>query len=195
VQSGPVLAPTSALLVIDAQRAFTAGPDWPPRLARIAAAAAAFRAVGAPVVFTQEVHRAGGFDFGRELDGAEGPHCLEGDPDTELALDPAPGDHLLVKRRYSCFYNTDLEILLRALGVGTLVLAGALTDVCVHYTAVDAHQRDFVVRVLTDCVAGSGPAAHEAALCAITYLQRDALLTSAALPAPLAPPVPAGVGG
>ncbi|MDQ1710238.1 MAG: biuret amidohydrolase, partial [Frankiaceae bacterium] len=47
------------------------------------------------------------------------------------------------------------------------------TDVCVHYTFVDAHQRDFRVRVLEDCVGGSSVEAHDAALRAMTYLQRD----------------------
>ena len=59
--------------------------------------------------------------------------------------------------------------------------SGGLTDVCVHYTAVDAHQHDYRIRVVTDAVAGSDRAAHEAFLRAIRYLQRDALVTTADL--------------
>ena len=62
---------------------------------------------------------------------------------------------------------------------GTLLLVGGLTDVCIHYTAADAHQHDYAVRVLTDCVAGSSERAHAATLEAIEYLQRDALVTAA----------------
>jgi biuret amidohydrolase len=62
-----------------------------------------------------------------------------------------------------------------------VVLVGTLTDVCVHYTFVDAHQRDFFVRVATDCVSGSSVEAHDAALLAMRYLQRDAWVTSAEL--------------
>jgi nicotinamidase-related amidase len=184
-----MLLPTlpAALIVIDVQHAFVADPDWLARIARIETLAADWRSAGQPVLFTQEVHRRGGIDFGRELDGSESEHCLEDDPATALALQPQPGDDVIVKRRYSCFVGTDLEILLRGLGVQTLVLAGALTDVCVHYTYADAHQRDFHARVLTDCVAGSTPEAHLAALDAMRYLQRDAWCTAAdaraALPA------------
>ena len=60
-----------------------------------------------------------------------------------------------------------------------LYLIGGLTDVCIHYTAVDAHQHDYYVKVVTDAVAGSSKEAHEYALKAIHYLQRDSLITVA----------------
>ena len=50
---------------------------------------------------------------------------------------------------------------------------------CIHYTAVDAHQHDYRFRVVTDAVAGSSPEAHRYALKAMEYLQRDALITVA----------------
>ena len=49
---------------------------------------------------------------------------------------------------------------------------------CVHYTAVDAHQRDYYIRVVTDAVAGPSPGAHKYALSAIRYMQRDALINT-----------------
>jgi biuret amidohydrolase len=60
-----------------------------------------------------------------------------------------------------------------------------LTDVCVHYTFVDAHQRDYHVRVLQDCVLGSTIQRHNAALSAMAYLQHGARRTSAELLAAL----------
>ena len=45
-----------------------------------------------------------------------------------------PDDYSIQKRRYSCFYGTDLEILLKGLKAETLLLVGGLTDVCVRYT-------------------------------------------------------------
>ena len=136
-----------------------------------------------PVIYFAEIHRANYVDFGRELDGSEGIHCVEGAKDTELdhRLIPDELDYLIVKRRYSCFFGTDLEILLRGLKVETLILTGELTDVCVHYTFVDGHQRDYYVRVLTDCVGGSTMERHEASLEAMKYLQLDALCSSATL--------------
>lgn len=77
------------------------------------------------------------------------------------------------------FFGTDLEILLKGLHVDTLYLIGGLTDVCIHYTAADAHQHDYYIKVVTDAVAGSSREAHEYALKAIQYLQRDALITTA----------------
>ncbi|PSR24330.1 MAG: cysteine hydrolase [Sulfobacillus benefaciens] len=133
-----------------------------------------------PVVHLQEVHRPELVDFGRELDGDEGIHDMEGDQETELfpPLKPIAGEFHVVKRRYSGFFGTDLDLLLRSIGVETLILAGQLTDVCVHYTAIDAHQYNYVVRVAEDCVAGSSKSAHDAALQAIEYHQHGAIRES-----------------
>ncbi len=131
-----------------------------------------------PVIFIQEIHRADLIDFGRELDGDEDVHCLEGDPRTEIAVNEMgfrKGDYIIPKRRYSAFFGTDFEILLRGLKVDTLILCGGLTDVCVHYTFVDGHQSDYFCRVVEDCVGGSSFEAHEAALRAMEYLQTGAI--------------------
>jgi biuret amidohydrolase len=148
-----------------------------PRVRRVLDAA---RAADVPVVWIQEVHKPSLIDIGRELDGAEGPHCIEGEDGTEIAawLDPQPEEFVVRKRRYSAFFGTELEIVLKAHKADTLLLVGGLTDVCIHYTAVDAHQHDYHVRVLTDCVGGSSQDAHDAALTAVQYLQRDALVTA-----------------
>jgi biuret amidohydrolase len=179
-----------ALVVIDVQKGELLGeqvtgipvmPGAQDRHVRIRELVASARAVAVPVVFIQEVHKPSGIDFGRELDGAEGPHCVEGEVATELAdgLEPMQDEYLIRKRRYSGFFATELDLVLRSHGAETLVLVGALTDVCVHYTAVDAHQHDYRFRVVEDCVGGSSLEAHEAALRAMVYLQRDALVQSA----------------
>ena len=136
-----------------------------------------FRKKGLPVIQIKEVHRPNG------VDGAEGIHCLEDRPENDYAklTYPIAGEYLISKRRYSAFFGTDLEILLKGLRVSTLYMIGGLTDVCVHYTAADAHQHDYRIRVVTDAVAGSDQAAHEASLRAIRYLQRDAWVTVADL--------------
>lgn len=129
-----------------------------------------------PVIFFQEAHRHNLVDFGRELDGAEGIHLLENDPGTAVSkeLGMGPDDYFIRKRRYSCFFGTELEILLRGLKADTLILIGGHTDVCVHYTFVDAHQHDYFCRVVEDVVAGSSQEAHDAALNAMEYLQTGA---------------------
>lgn len=140
----------------------------------------AARRVKIPIVHTQEVHRKELVDFGRELDGAEPVHCLENQPGTDFypELSPVEGEFTVPKRRYSAFFATDLEILLRGLKADTLVLMGALTDVCVHYTAVDAHQHDYHFFVLEDCCIGSSWEAHRAAVKAMVYLQKNACILS-----------------
>ena len=140
-----------------------------------------FRAKKLPVIQIKEVRRKDMVDFGRELDGSEGIHCMENSPYTDYAklTYPIEGEYRITKRRYSAFFGTDLEILLKGLHAKTLYLIGGLTDVCIHYTAVDAHQHDYHIRVVTDAVAGSSPEAHAYALKAIQYLQRDALITVA----------------
>jgi nicotinamidase-related amidase len=156
-------------------------PGFPALVGRSARVLAAARRAGVPVIFFLEEHRASGIDIGRELDGTESMHCVEGAAGTALVDELQPsGDRefFVKKRRYSCFIGTELDILLRALRAETLILIGCLTDVCVHYTAADAHQRDYVIRVLEDCVLGSSEAAHRASLNAITYLQRDAVVPS-----------------
>ncbi len=137
--------------------------------------------VGVPIIFVKEVHRPDHVDFGRELDGSEDVHCIETDPLTDYAkaMNPLPADYFIAKRRYSCFFGTDLEILLKGLRADTLILTGGLTDVCVHYTFVDGHQRDYFCRVVEDCVAGSSQRAHDGALEAMAYLQTGARRTLA----------------
>ncbi|MGI9606473.1 MAG: cysteine hydrolase family protein [Acidimicrobiales bacterium] len=177
---------TPVLLVIDIQGGEGAvtsdGPSIPlmpgydERMARAPELIAAARRFDVPVIFFQEAHRRNLVDFGRELDGAEGIHLLEGDPGTNV--DPVLGmrddDYFIRKRRYSCFFGTELEILLKGLGANTLILVGGHTDVCVHYTFVDGHQHDYFCRVVDDCVAGSSLDAHNASLAAMEYLQTGA---------------------
>ena len=182
----PMLVGQPVLLVIDIQQGAlmpggSAGiphmADHAARMRRARAVIDAARAAAIPVVFFQEAHRRSMVDFGRELDGAESVHCLEGDPATEIAAETVglrPDDLVIRKRRYSCFFGTELEILLKGLRAETLVLLGGLTDVCVHYTFVDGHQHDYHCRVVEDCVGGSGEPAHDAALRAMEYLQAGA---------------------
>lgn len=136
------------------------------------------REVGIPVIFTQEYHRNpevyGYHDFGRECDGVDPIHTVRGTPGFELVDELSPlaeDDYLIEKPRYSAFFGTDLDLILRSHKVDTLIITGVCTNICVHYTAVDAHQRDYFVRVVKECVAGTSPEAHEAALVQIHYLQ------------------------
>jgi biuret amidohydrolase len=69
------------------------------------------------------------------------------------------------KKRYDCFIGTDLDLLLRAHGINTLIVTGVNTNSCVLSTVAAACSRDYAVIVASDCVdTMDGPALHEAAL-------------------------------
>jgi nicotinamidase-related amidase len=171
----------AALLIIDAQQGLLKPPeqlpipifDVPTAVDNIENVLIAARKAGIPVIHFSELHRKEMVDFGRELEGTEDVHCVEGTDDviTIERLKPIDGEFFIGKRRYSCFLGTDLNILLKGLKIETLIICGFLTDVCVHYTSADAHQHDYYVRLMHDCVRGSSIEAHQASLNAIEYLQ------------------------
>ena len=179
-----------ALIVIDIQKSDFADidsedkaipemPDYAKRMLNTRLLIDECRKLEIPVIFIQEIHRNNLVDFGRELDGDEKAHCLDNNPLTELAVEEMgilPNDYKIQKRRYSAFYGTDLEILLKGLSANTLILTGGLTDVCVHYTFVDAHQGDYHCYVVEDCTAGSSEDAHTSALKAMAYLQNGTVV-------------------
>jgi nicotinamidase-related amidase len=76
----------------------------------------------------------------------------------ELAV--SEQDSVIVKKRYSAFYGTDLEKLLARLTPDTLILAGINTHACIRTTAIDAYQRDWPVVLAADCVDSYDPEHH-----------------------------------
>ena len=110
-----------------------------------------------PVIFTVHAHRADGSDLGAVKNihplTADG-HALKAGTDgvelyPKVDIDEQR-DYVIQKRRYSAFYTTDLELLLRNLGVGTVIIAGVATNVCCESTTRDAYFRDFKVIFLAD---------------------------------------------
>jgi nicotinamidase-related amidase len=110
-----------------------------------------------PVIYTTHVHRVDGSDMGRMADLfpiiRQGVALKAGTEGVEIYHDlkPRPGEPVIEKHRYSAFYNTDLEILLRNKQVDTLIISGVATNVCCESTAREAMFRDFKVIFLSDC--------------------------------------------
>jgi len=185
----PMIVGQPVLIVVDIQKvAFDDDGTIPlmsgmvERMRNARTVIEAARAGGVPIVFLQESHRKSGVDYGREMDGDEDMHLREDWPGTAIAAEEVglrDDDYTIVKRRYSGFIGTDLQILLRGLKAETLILVGGLTNVCVHYTFADGHQSDYHCRVVEDCVAGSSIEAHDAALASMEYLQHGARRTAA----------------
>ena len=154
-----------ALLVIDVQREYfdPEGPAHVPAgaaaLPRIVDLVAAFRSRAKPVVFVQHLHRPDGSDAGRMGDFGspdDPPSFVEGTPRVELLdeLGVGPDDIVVRKRRYNSFHGTDLESILRTLGVRSVVVTGLMTSFCCETTARDAHGRDYEVIFVSDANAG-----------------------------------------
>jgi nicotinamidase-related amidase len=94
--------------------------------------------------------------------------CAPGTPGAEFlaGFEPEAGEHVVVKNRFSGFVDTSLELLLRANGIRTIVLAGVTTTCAIDGTARDAAMRDYLPVVVRNCVADvdERAALHEAAL-------------------------------
>ena len=90
-------------------------------------------------------------------------------------LEPRPGDAVISKHRYSAFFETSFDTILRAKRINTLIFTGATTSICVESTVRDATFRDYRCIVLRDCtaelIAADAPRSnHEASLLAIEML-------------------------
>lgn len=77
---------------------------------------------------------------------------------------PEGDERVVAKHRYSAFYGTDLDVVLRALGTKTLVMTGFATNVCVETTAREGFMRDYNVVFLSDCTGAYARDEHQAAL-------------------------------
>ena len=144
----------TAVLVIDMIEEFVTGRLGNPRaqavVPRVRRLLAAARGAGLRVVYVTDAHLPG---IDREFE-VWGAHAEAGTPGAEIVpeLEPAPGDIHLYKRRYSAFYATGLDELLRELKIEAVILTGVLTNICIQHTAADAYYRSYKVIVPEDCV-------------------------------------------
>jgi nicotinamidase-related amidase len=161
----------AALLVVDMQRFFLdpASPTYTcggtailPHVQRLIAA---FRRAKRPVIYTRHVHHPDMLDAGIMGWWWEGM-CREGSPESEVHDDlaPQPGEKQILKHRYSAFYNTDLETVLRVLKIEDLVISGVMTNLCCESTARDAYFRDYRVFLPADGTGSINEELHLASL-------------------------------
>ncbi|KRA65844.1 aldehyde dehydrogenase [Caulobacter sp. Root655] len=160
---------SSGLIVIDMINDFLdrAGQDRGAGIvARTNDLATAFRARGLPVIWVRQAFRADLSDAFLEMRDKQISISIEGTRGAEIdnRLDRRPEDLVLVKKRYSAFFGTDLDSVLAARGIGEVTLAGVNTHACVRTTAIDAYQRDLRVILATDCLASHDPAHAEISL-------------------------------
>jgi nicotinamidase-related amidase len=166
----------AALLVIDMQRFFLdpASPTYTcggvaviPNLQRLIAA---FRDAGRPVIFARHVHHPQRLDAGIMEWWWKGM-CIEGAPESEVHPDlaPLPNEKQVLKHRYSAFYNTDLDTVLRCLKIEELVIGGIMSNMCCESTARDAYFRDYRVFFLADGTGSINEEMHQATLLNLAF--------------------------
>jgi nicotinamidase-related amidase len=157
----------TALLVMDVQQGiverFAKDTGY---LARLSEAIAAARAAGVPVVYVTIHFRPGYPEISASNTtfsaiSASG-RFVAGSPGTEIppAVAPRPEDVVVVKRRVSAFTGSDLDVVLRGLGAGTLVLTGIATSGVVLSTLRQAADLDYRLVVLSDACLDADPEVH-----------------------------------
>jgi ureidoacrylate peracid hydrolase len=139
-------------------------PGYERLIAPQRAVIGAARQSGAPVVFIIDSHRPNQRRDREFLKRT--PHCIEGSWGAQVIDDLEPGrdDVYVIKRRYSGFFNTDLDLTLRDLEIETVIVMGVVTNICVRSTVHDAFFHGYQVVVPEDTVAATGPREQESSL-------------------------------
>jgi ureidoacrylate peracid hydrolase len=162
----PITVKNTAIIVVDMQnfwvhprgvRYLPMSEDIVPRIQELLRFC---RARGVPVLYLHTTKRKDLADAGIFADIKPQTHDpdeewsnFEGTPGAEFydPVKPVNNDIVIKKFRYSGFYGTQLENLLRALGRDTIAITGVATNVCCDSTARDGAMRDFKVLFLSDC--------------------------------------------
>ena len=152
----------TAMIVVDMQRDFVAvgAPmETPAARAMVPVLAGALkfcRDTGIRIIYTAHTHRRDGCDMGLFDDLWPPIANRSGLVDETVGIEiypdlaPVPGEHVIKKHRYSAFFGTDLDIILREWGIDTVIVSGTTTENCCHATARDAMFRNYKVVFLSD---------------------------------------------
>lgn len=163
----------TALLIIDVinDLEFPGGENvlpWALRMVdRLGPFAARMRRTGVPVIYVND-----NFGYWRSNFSDIYKHCtrpgIRG-RNVARALKPVPDDYFILKPKHSAFFATSLVPLLEYLGTKKLILAGIATNLCIFFSAHDAHMHEYKLTVLSDCCAAESDEDHDLAL---SQLQR-----------------------
>lgn len=172
---GGMIMGKTAFVIVDMQKGFCL-PGAPFEVdgamkvsEKIKEALEACRGHGLPVVHVFRYYRADGSDVELTRYGGfvKSGNCLvQGTESAEILdeLKPIDGEYLVVKQRWSAFFHTELDMLLRRLGVDQIVVTGVQTPNCIRGTVWDANSLDYEVIVLTDGTGAQTDAVQEANL-------------------------------
>jgi biuret amidohydrolase len=182
----------TAMIVVDMQNDFVAegaklrSAAAAAMVPRLASTLDFCREKGIRVIYTAHVHRRDGSDMGLYDDLyspiADRSTLVDGTSGAEIfpGLAPASGEHIIKKHRYSAFFATDLDLILREWGITTVIISGTTTENCCHATARDAMFNNYKVVFLSDATgsfdypdvgqgAMSAEEVHKATLCILAF--------------------------
>ena len=157
----------NVVLVVDMVRGFCEeghnlylGPTIREIIPRIRELLRKEKAKGSRIIFLCDTHDPDDLEFKMFP-----PHCIRGSEEPEVIPELREfADEVIPKRRYSGFFETNLDQRLKELKPDKIIVVGDCTNICVLYTVADARNRDYAVEVAADCVATFDPEAHKFAL-------------------------------
>jgi nicotinamidase-related amidase len=162
----------TALLIIDMQNDFVREgaplrvPDAEKITGNVRSTLELFRSRNLPVFHVLRIQRPDGSDV--EISRLElfqnTPFAVEGTEGARVIreLEPLPGEYIIRKNRMSAFFNTDLDLLLRSLGVERVVITGIQTPNCIRTTVFDAFAYNYQTFLVDDAVAAQNEEIHSA---------------------------------
>ena len=180
VEAVPVDPARTALIVVDMQNDFVRAegtlrvPDAEATIPVLARLIERAREAGMRVIFSQDTHTTGDPEW-----TIWPPHAQEGTWGWQIVdeLRPREDETVIRKLRYDAFYGTPLDHLLRLWEISTLVIAGTVANICVHYTAASAALRWYKVIVPRDAVSALDPFDLESSLRQTAFLFAGTITT------------------
>ena len=164
----------TAVIVVDLQqenmaRGYWPVHDYPGVLARAGTAIQACRGAGLPIIYTRHWMHPFGWDaMAHEEVATDGRpmQSVAGTPAAEISPEVAPGSGELIidKQRFTAFYGTKLDLVLRRMDIRHLIIFGVWTEACLETTVYDAVWRDFRVTLVHDACGSSTDTVHKAAV-------------------------------
>jgi nicotinamidase-related amidase len=125
-----------------------------------------FRSAGHPVLWIRQEFEPDLRDAFPEMRAKGIRSVIKGTAGCQILsqLDVAPSDPILIKKRYSAFFGTNLDEVLKQIQPDALIFAGINTHACIRMTAIDAYQRDWPVILASDCIASYDQEHHDVTL-------------------------------
>ncbi|GGE35863.1 isochorismatase [Pullulanibacillus camelliae] len=160
----------TALLLIDMQKESKYGIEgMEEAVINAKTLLSACRQENIPVIYTRHISRADaiGLPNNEVLDHSGKPIYYCSDAESKEIIDeikPESNDIVIDKHRWSGFYQTELDLILRSLGIKHLIMGGFVTDCCLMTSAFDAYARDYQVNIVKDICGATNSGSHQSSL-------------------------------